>query len=97
MCLFASRVQRFGHTTVVSLLLEAGADWKHTDNSGRTALDWAKDGAEGGHSSEDAAVVLGAWVATVELRDEMARHTTTSTSASAAGPTTAAPSVDADA
>jgi hypothetical protein len=58
---------------VVSLLLEAGADWQKTDCAGRTALDWAKEGGEG-DGSVDAAAVLGAWAASAELRDEMARH-----------------------
>ena len=66
-------IQRFGHATVVSLLLEAGADWQHKDCAGRTALEWAKESDVNG--AEDAAVVLGAWVASMELRDEMARHT----------------------
>ena len=90
-------MQRFGHTAIVSLLLEAGADWKHTDSSGRTALDWAKEDDGGGHRTEDAAVVLGAWVASMELRDEMARHTTADSTATTVGTTAVAPGVDANA
>lgn len=81
--------QRFGHTAVVSLLLEAGADWQHKDCTGRTALEWAKEGEENDYGTDDAAAVLGAWAASVELQDEMARHspaaTITSTSAILAG------------
>ena len=74
--------QRFGHTTIVSLLLEAGADWQHEDCTGRTALEWAKVNEENVKGAEDAAAVLGAWAASVELRDELARHTSAATVAS---------------
>ena len=87
-------MQRFGRTAVVSLLLEAGADWQHTDCSGRTALDWAKAGNADDNGTEDAAVVLGAWAASVELRDEMARHTITATTGGAFGAAGAAAPVD---
>eukprot|EP01052_Picozoa_sp_SAG31_P036880 SAG31_NODE_4667_length_3052_cov_2.248899_2_plen_73_part_00 len=29
-----------GHAAVVTQLLEAGADWQHSDVNGSTALDW---------------------------------------------------------
>lgn len=87
-------MQRFGQTAVVSLLLEAGADWQHTDCTGRTALDWAKEGDANVNGTEDTAVVLGAWAASVELRDEMARHTTTAATPGAFSAAAAAAPVD---
>jgi hypothetical protein len=53
---------------VVSLLLEAGADWRHRDTGGAgTALQWAQLASQGNvHTSPDAAAaVLGAWGAQV--------------------------------
>jgi hypothetical protein len=60
---------RYGHTTVVSLLLEAGADWRQLDDRGWIAMDWAREAG-----ADDAGAVLGAWAASAELREEMERH-----------------------
>ena len=67
-----------GHPAVVSALLSAGADWKQTDSSGKTALGLAQAGAaEAGQSAsswQEVIAILGAWAAQAELREEMNRH-----------------------
>ena len=55
-----------GQTSVVTQLLQAGADWELRDAAGKSALERAE--------GEDTAAVLGAWIAEAELRAEMDRH-----------------------
>ena len=58
-----------GQTSVVTQLLQAGADWELRDAAGKSALERAE--------GEDTAAVLGAWIAEAELRAEMDRHNST--------------------